>query len=43
MRSYLTVTKDLTRVMSRVKAIIGVGPFLVPASRFMRGVIVPSG
>ena len=42
-RSYLTITKDLARVKSRVKAIYRVGPFLVPASRFMRGVIVPSG
>src|SRR5215510_8792675 len=41
-RSYLTITRDLARVKSRVKAIYRLGPFL-GASRFMRGVIVPSG
>ena len=42
-RSYLTITKDLGRVMSRVKAIYAVGPFLVPASRSMHRAIVASG
>ena len=42
-RSYLTITKDLARVKSRVKPFIEVGRFLVPANRFMRVVIAPSG
>jgi Transposase len=42
-RSYLTITKDLARVKSRVKAIYRSWPFLVPASRYMRSVIGPSG
>jgi len=42
-RSYLTITKDLGRVMSRVKAIYRSWPLLVPASRSMRRGIVRSG
>jgi Transposase len=42
-RSYLTVTKDLARVMTRVKAFIAVGPFRVAASRSMPDAIGRSG
>jgi len=42
-RSYLTISKDLARVMIRVKPSIAAGVFLVPASRSMRRAIVPSG
>jgi hypothetical protein len=42
-RSYLTITKDLGRVMTRVKAIYRSWAFLVPASRSMHPAILPSG
>jgi len=42
-RSYLTITKDLARVKSRVKPFIAVGPFLVRASRFMHVAIARNG
>src|SRR5438309_5756400 len=32
-RSYLAITRDLTRVMNRLKALIEAGPFPVPASK----------
>ena len=37
-RAHLTITRDLTRVMSRLKAIYGVERLLVPASRCRRSV-----
>src|ERR1700726_2331076 len=42
-RSYLAITRDLTRVMSRLKASTEAGPFLVPASRCMHPVTARSG
>jgi hypothetical protein len=42
-RSYLTITKDLVRVMTRVKAIYRSWPFLALESRSMQRAIVPSG
>ena len=42
-RSYLTIPKDLARVMSRVKAIYRSWAFLVAASRSMPRAIGPSG
>ena len=41
-RSYLTISKDLARVMSRVKAIYRSWGISWPASKSMRPVIVPS-
>jgi transposase len=42
-RSYLTITRDLTRVMTRLKAIYRSWALLVPANRYMRPVIEPNG
>ena len=42
-RSYLTISKDLGRVMNRVKACIGAGPFLVQARKSMHCATVRNG
>jgi transposase len=42
-RSYLTISTDLIRVMSRLKAIYRSWVFPVPGSRSMRCAIAPSG
>ena len=42
-RSYLTVSKDVTRTMNRIKSCIAAGPFLVLALRSMLPVIASSG
>ncbi len=42
-RSYMTVTRDLTRVMVRLKALYRSWPSPVPVSRFMHRVIASNG
>jgi hypothetical protein len=42
-RSYLTITKNLGRIMTGRRRSIAVGPFLVPASRSTHRAIVPGG
>jgi len=42
-RSYITITRDLTRVMSRLKAIYRGWGFLVPASRYTHRATVRNG
>jgi len=42
-RSYLTITKDLTRVMTRLRRSTEAGPSPVPVSKFTHRVIVPNG
>ena len=42
-RSYQTLTKDLTRVMSRIKRCTAAGPFLAAEPRCMPRGIAPSG
>ena len=42
-RTYITITRDLTRVMSRLKAIYRSWGFLVLASRCMHPATVPNG
>jgi len=42
-RSYLTITKDLTRVMNRLKALYRSGAFRVPATKCMHHATVRNG
>ena len=42
-RSYLTITKDLTRVMNRLKALYRGGPFPVPERKSTHRVTVRNG
>src|SRR5246127_5036460 len=42
-RSYLTITKDLTRVMSRIKAVYRSWPFPVPGQPCIERAIVRNG
>ena len=42
-RSYLTISKDLTRVMNRLRRCIEAGPFLAPAQPSMLHAIARNG
>ena len=42
-RSYLTITKDVTRVMNRIKSLYRAGPFPVAVRRCMLRGIAPNG